>query len=455
MRHFFAILTIWLMTVFFYGVAFSQNTDDLSIDLDLDFKIEEIEKKPYSINADIEIKETIKFFDGDALLFKQKYPDKDSEDSENTVWQTDLDVTVEGQYQRGIINLYGRFNGLLSHNSYNNNDNGNNDDGNWEFESKSEEAYISFQPSFSLAVDAGKKVHKWGKGYAFSPSAFFSRPKDIDDPDATLEGYYSLSADYIKSMTGVLQTVAITPVFMPVNRDINHDIGPKDELIWGGKLYFFAFDTDVDFMFLISDNMDNRFGFDFSKNLTPSFEIHGDAALVKNCHQYIIDEYGNTSEQEYTAFNYLLGLRYLSNQETTYILEYYRNGQGYSEREYENYLTFIERGHEQYLNTSIQTSIVKSKTYADYYNQQAAMKDYLYLKISQKDPFDILYFVPAITFVYNMGDKSASITPQITYSPLTNFTIDLKTGFLSGKSKTEYGEKISKAKIVLSIQYYF
>ena len=442
MKKVFVILTIWVMTLFLYGSAFSQTSDDILTDLDLGFKIEEVEKKSYSINANIETKETIRILDGDALLFKQKYLDKKTKEM---AWQTDLDLTLEGQYQKDTIKLYGRFNSLFYYN----------DDENFESQRKLEEAYISFQPSFSWAFDAGKKVHKWGKGYAFSPSAFFSRPRDLDDPDATLEGYYSLSADYIKSMEGILKTIAITPVLMPVTRELNHELSLKDELIWGGNFYFFAYDTDMDFMFLISDNMDKRFGMDFSRNLSPAFEVHGDAALVKDYHQYIIDEYGNISEQEYTAFSLLLGLRYLSSQDTTYIFEYYRNGQGYSAREYENYLTFIETGFDQYLNTLSQTSISKSKTLSAYYNQQAAMRDYLYLKVSQKDSFDILYFVPAITFIYNMTDQSASITPQINYSPLTNLILDLKTGFLIGEGKTEYGEKINSVKIVLSIKYYF
>ncbi len=148
-------------------------------------------------------------------------------------------------------------------------------------------------------------------------------------------------------------------------------------------------------------------------------------------------------------------MRYLSKKDTTYILEYYRNGQGYSAREYENYLELIETGFDQYINTASQALISKTRTYSFYYNQQAAMRDYLYLKISQKDTFDILYFVPAITFIYNLNDQSASITPQINYSPLTNLHLDLKTLFLLGESKTEYGEKINAAKIVLSIKYYF
>ncbi len=442
MRQFFVILAILFMTMFLSKAVFSQNTEDGLTDLNLDFTIEEIEKKPYSINADIETKETIRVFDRDALLFKQKYLDKKNED---TLWQTDLDLIIEGRYQLDTTKLYGRLKSLFYYN----------EDENFESEIKFEEAYLSFQPSFSWAFDAGKKVHKWGKGYAFSPSAFFSRPKDLQDPDATLEGYYSLSADYIKSMEGIIQTFAVTPVLMLVNRELNHEMGPRDELICGGKFYFFAYDTDMDFMFLISDNIEDRVGVDFSKNLTPFFEIHGDAALVKDYTKYIIDEYGNTSEQEYTAFNFLLGLRYLSSRDTTYIFEYYRNGQGYSAQEYENYLTFIERGYDHYLNTSSTAAISKSRAYSVSYNQQAAMKDYLYLKISQKDPFDILYFVPAITFLYNMDDQSAYVTPQLTYTPMTNFIIDLKTGILLGESKTEFGEKINKAKVILSFRYYF
>lgn len=436
------ILAIWFMALLFCDTVLSQNIDDDLNDLDLDFTIEDIEKKPYSINADLELKETIKIFNEDALLFKQKYLNKKNED---TFWQTDLDLTIEGEYKKDIIKLYGRFNGMFYYN----------DIEDLEFEKELQEAYLSLQFSHSFSIDAGKKVYKWGKGYAFSPPAFFSRPKDIDDPDATLEGYYSISLDFIKSYEGFLQTLAITPVLMPVNKDLNYDIGQKNELIWGGKLYLFAFDTDFDFMFLISDNLDDHYGIDFSKNLTTAFEIHGDAAIDRNYNKYIIDEHGNTSVTQYTAFNFLLGVRYLSTQDTTYILEYFHNDQGYSSQEYENYLTFIETGFDNYLNTSNTNSILKSRKYAAFYNQQAAMRDYLYLKISQKEPFDILYFIPGIIFIHNLNDQSTTITPYFTYSPLTNLTLEVKIGFLVGGYKTEYGEKINKAKFELSIQYYF
>lgn len=436
------LIPLCCVLFFFTASAFSDQENTGLGDIDLDFTIEDVEKKPYTISAEIEVTEILRFLDSDALLFKQKYLDQKKED---TFWQTDIDFGLEGKYEWEFVSVYSRINILTYHNE---------DDG-WESERKAEEAYISYQPSASLAVDAGKKVHKWGKGYAFSPAAFFSRPKDIDDPDATLEGYYSLSVDYIKSSIGVIDTVAVTPVLMPVTRDINHELGGEDELIFGGKLYLFTFDTDIDLMFMASDNLNDRIGVDFSKNISPSFEIHGEAALIKDHLQYIIDESGSTSEQKDTVASFLLGLRYLTKTETTYILEYYHNGQGYTEQEFKNYFQYIENAYEQYLNTSSISGISKSRQYAGFYNKQAAMRDYIYLKISQKDPFDILYLTPSLTMIYNVNDNSGLVTPGAAYSPVDNLDLDLKAGFLWGKRQTEYNEKINAAKIEFSITYYF
>ncbi len=51
------------------------------------------------------------------------------------------------------------------------------------------------------------------------PVAFVSRPKDPDNPTETLEGFYVVSADLIKSYAGPLKTVALTPVILPVTQD--------------------------------------------------------------------------------------------------------------------------------------------------------------------------------------------------------------------------------------------
>ncbi|RLC15609.1 MAG: hypothetical protein DRI24_10515 [Deltaproteobacteria bacterium] len=418
--------------------------EDENLDtIDLDFEIPEVEKKPYSFKTEFKISETIKRLDNDSLIYHQRYPDGKEDD---TLYQTDLNLKVEGSYQISIVKLYARLNGDLSYN----------DDDNWEHDRQTEEAYVSLLPSPSVTLDVGKKVLKWGKGYAWNPVAFFSRLKNLEDPDATLEGYYVATGDFIKSMDGVLKTIALTPVILPVSRDINDDWGTERETVWGGKIYFFAFDTDLDIMFLSGEEDEDKFGIDFSKNITVNFEIHGEAAIVPDYVKDKTDQQGNLTEKKYDAKNYLLGIRYLTSYDTTYIFEYFRNGQGYTSDEMEDYFTLIEDGYQEYRNSQSMAKISKSRQYGSrFYNRQTVMKDYLYLKVSQKEPFDILYFTPSVTCLYNMNDKSSSIMPQITYTPITNLEFELRTTFFFGKDHTEFGEKINDCKIYTSVNFYF
>ena len=48
------------------------------------------------------------------------------------------------------------------------------------------------------------------------------------------------------------------------------------------------------------------------------------------------DSNGIVRETKYSAKNYLIGLRYLTESDTTFILEYYRNGTGFSAGEMED-----------------------------------------------------------------------------------------------------------------------
>jgi hypothetical protein len=417
--------------------------DKASDAIDLEFEIPEVEKKPYEFRAELKALETVKGLDKDSLLFRQKYPDGLDD---KILFETDLDLKVEGSYQTKKAKIYARLRENLSYN----------DEEDWGNHLRTEEVYLSLQPGPSITLDAGKRVLKWGKGYAWNPAAFFSRPKDLDDPDLTLEGYYVFSGDLIKSMDRPIKTIALTPVILPISKNINDEWNTKKEIVWGGKIYFFTFNTDLDLMFLFGKEINDRFGFSFSKNISVNFEIHGETAVVLDYVKYLTDEQGNGAEKRYDAKDFLLGIRYLSVHDTTYIFEYYRNGQGYTEDEIKDYFSLIQAGYDDYISSQNMGDLVASRGYGSQsYNKQTIMRDYLYLKVSQKEPFDILYLTPSLTCIYNINDRSSSIAPQMTYSPITNLELDFKATFLFGKDYTEYGEKINDYKILASVKYYF
>ncbi len=83
------------------------------------------------------------------------------------------------------------------------------------------------------------------------------------------------------------------------------------------------------------------------------------------------------------------------------------------------------------------------------------MKDYLYARVSQKEPFNILYFTPSLTGIFNVNDKSFSLSPELLYTGITNLELRFKTSFLIGENDSEYGEKQNDYRAEFRVRYYF
>jgi hypothetical protein len=49
-----------------------------------------------------------------------------------------------------------------------------------------------------------------------------------------------------------------------------------------------------------------------------------------------------------------------------------------------------------------------------------------------KEPFDVLYFTPALTTILNLDDQSCSVTPELTYTGITNWEVQLRWIVLLG-----------------------
>jgi hypothetical protein len=169
-----------------------------------------------------------------------------------------------------------------------------------------------------------------------------------------------------------------------------------------------------------------------------------------------VDSNGRVSESEIDAWSGLLGLRYLTSIDTTYILEYYHNGSGYSEPEARDYYTFVDQAYDTYVNTGNAGPIQKAANLTQGgYGRPNPMRDYLYFRVSQKEPFDLLYFTPAVTTILNLDDRSCSLSPELLYTGITNLELRLKGTVLIGDNFSEYGEKPNDARLELRVRYYF
>jgi hypothetical protein len=409
------------------------------------FELSEIEKKPYHLGGYLELRPVLFGLDRDASLYKLKFFNRDEG---KTIEEYNERFRLEGSLEKGIARLFVKANFDLQYSYLG-----------WEHSEPKRmiyEGYLSLKPSSSLSFNFGKQTLLWGKGYAFNPVAFVSRPKDPDDPELAIEGYITASADYIKSLQGPLKTISITPVIFPVYKDVNDDFGTVKRLNFAGKLYLLLYDTDIDLMAMTGGSRTSRVGMDFSKNITTNLEIHGEFAFINNQKSSVIDSQGDISEAKFDAKSYLLGIRYLTSSDTTFIFEYYRNGTGFSLLEMKDYLTFIDRGYDLFLLNGNDSLLKKAASVTEgNYGRINPSKDYLYLRISQKEPFNILYFTPAITTIMNLDDRSLSLSPELLYEGIKNLEIRLKGIGLLGGRGTEFGEKQNDYRVELRVRYYF
>jgi len=402
----------------------------------------EIEKKPYSISGFIELRPVLLGLDRDSAFHRIKFFDKDEG---STLEQYNFGLRLEGSYQKNISSLYFRTDSLLWH-----------DYQGWDGDIDLSEGYLSLKPSPSFTLDAGKKALQWGKGYAFNPAAFVSRTKDIDNPTEALEGYYVITADLIKSFDGPLKTLAFTPVILPVTKSINDDFGEPDHINFAAKLYFLLWDTDMDLVFFTGESRTTRYGFDFARNIKTNLVVHGELAWITDFDKKSIDTQGNLSTDESDILKFLFGIRYLTTNEITFTVEYYHNGGGIDEDNAENFFEFVDRAYDTFLLTGNSSQLNKAARLSQGTMAAAKpMRDYLYFRASWKEPFDILYFTPAVTTIVNLNDQSLSITPELVYSPKTNLEFRLRSNFLVGSKNTEYGEKQNDCKVELRVRYYF
>ncbi len=405
------------------------------------FDMSEVEKKPYSFGGYLESKLLLFGLDKQTALYRLRFYDQNEG---NTTHEFDLRAQLDFGYQHGLFEVFVQPD-ILYTDSYRGSG----------MTSKLLQSYIAIRPWTPLSVYVGKRSVKWGKGYAWNPVGFIERAKDPNDPDLAREGYVLLGLDWTKSFDGALKTITLSPVLLPVHEKVNADFGQVDQVNVAGKLYLLLFDTDIDLMCLVGESKADRFGADISKNLTSNFEVHGEAVVIDDHEKTRLDAIGQPAQSVHDAASYLFGLRYLSVTDTTYILEYYYKGTGFEAEQMREYYLYVDRAYWQFIQSGETTLLDRAVRLSNAYAGQNPMRQYLYLRLSQKDALGVIYLTPALSWLHNLLDRSFFVSPELSYKGFTNLEVQAKCGILSGKENTEYGERQNDYRAELRVRWYF
>ena len=216
------------------------------------------------------------------------------------------------------------------------------------------------------------------------------------------------------------------------------------------------YNTDVDVMFLSSGSRPGRFGFDFSRNVRSNLELHGEWTRIAHAVTSVLNPAGTLMAAEDPATNLVVGVRYLTESNTTFIADYFRNGTGYSSAEMETYFEFIERGYESFTSGGDDRLLALARRASESgYGRMNPMRNYIYGRVSQPDAAGVPYLTLGASAIVNVDDGSYSLLPEVQYKPTANIELRWLANIQRGGSRTEFGEKQADARLELRVRYYF
>jgi len=411
-------------------------------DEEFTFDFSEPETKPYSVGGYLELRPTLSLLGPAGALYDLGFAD---DGRPRTQTQSLLRAQVEGTYDWASVHLKLRTNSdlLVGPQAC-------------DQTTTIHEAYASWQVDPYLTIDVGKKQVKWGTGYSWSPVAFLDRPKDPDEPEQSRAGYTLVSADYVKAFPGRLQNLGLTLAVVPRSGDMNSGFGEGEATHCAGRLHLLWDDTDIDLMALSGGSQPARYGLDFARNLQTNFEIHGEWSFTPSEHRTVVARDGSFRTEIGPVHRALLGLRYLTPSDVTYILEYQHNGSGYSRGELGDFYDYVDDAVAQFQATGDAAALAQARRLNRlYYSSRPLGRNALYLRASIKEPNNILYFTPAVTLQLGLDDGSFSLAPEVLYTGFENWELRARLFLLSGDAHSEFGGRQADGRLELMVRRYF
>nr|WP_321270053.1 hypothetical protein [uncultured Tolumonas sp.] len=407
---------------------------------DFSFDTNEYEKKTFEFNGYAEAKQEALRLQPERAVYSLIYPD---EPAHNRLYRSTgtLDLTGKLHLTNTVADIHGQASyaqdPFVTAEEYD----------------KIMDGGIRWSPATNYSVDIGKRVQRWGKGYAWNPVGFIERPKDPSDPQTAREGFNMVSMEWTQTLNGDLRTLTLTPVVVPTYDELNPDFDPEGSLNPAAKLYLLAWNTDIDLLWLGKGAKPQSIGLDFSRNLSSELEIHGEWAHQYDVGKNTLMSSGSTVLSTINPDSYLLGSRYLTEHEVTWIVEYLHNGRGYSTSELDSYYAFINSA----VNAGETTAQLQKarQLMQSGYNKANSGENYFYLRASVNEPFDWLYTTPALTVISHLDDGSFQVTPEISYTGFSNTELRVRAILLSREQQTEFGEKLSRQRFEIYVRYFF
>lgn len=312
----------------------------------------------------------------------------------------------------------------------------------------------------------GKKILKWGTGYAFNPTGVVEPQRSPSDPSDRLN---QNDGRTLLSLTAYHERSSLTFVYLNDAQVINSALHwGTNEYATRANTFLSGFDVSLVGHYKQGDRLEC--GANFSYVIGEQLELHGECiAKMGSSFQYhriittddekqifvsdpYIPLYDNSKQIFYKA---LIGGQYTFDNGVNLALEYYHNAEGLSSQEWKRWMNFVKfQNAIQKRTITVPQELVEPSRLNLLWSlgtlsPRGTMQDYLFARgffSAESWSFEMICFM-------NTNDMSTVIIPSVTWRVIEKCSLSVRYTAFLGRDGSEFGSLFTATALNLGIQF--
>jgi hypothetical protein len=296
------------------------------------------------------------------------------------------------------------------------------------------QGYAQYWRGETLGVRLGKQRIAWGSGLAWNPTNRLEPPKNAFNTTLEQEGALAARVDWVPKPWVSLIAVGATTDAQP--RDLPVAGGESDTRRTAAlRTRFLVKDTDLAFVVSGGKNQRTLVGLDLGRDVGGLVTAHAEAAVYEGAEMF-------PPRDGETFFRVVAGVLRTSG-ENAFALEYFRNGEGYSDAGADAWRGTLDRTSAAATNPALSPELREQALAA--YGAAASIpyawglglrRNYLHASWTRGGATSV--WTGAVRAVVGLDDGGWALTPGVGWAPRGNVTLNVDAIVLLGPDDSEY-----------------
>ena len=295
------------------------------------------------------------------------------------------------------------------------------------------QGYAQYWWGEKAGLRVGKQRIAWGSGFAWNPTNRLEPPKNALNTTLEQEGVLAARLDWNPAAWASVVLVGSTTDATPRDQPLAAAEAERRDVA-SLRARFLVKDTDVAFVASGGKNQRTLFGLDLGRDVGFA-ALHAEAALYEGAEML--------PPRDDTLFFRVVAGALRTSGENAFALEYFYNGEGYSDGGASRWLEGLDRSWSAATNPALPPELQQQALAAyaagasiPYAGGLGLRRHYLHASWTRGGATSV--WTGAVRTVVGLDDGSVALTPGVGWAPRGNVTLNVDAIVLVGPEESEY-----------------